>query len=302
MNDPTPASAERAFIPLSICVLTISDTRTEDTDKSGKLLADRLAAAGHSLHEKRIVPDDIYRIRAVVSGWIADPEVNAVISTGGHRGHRPRRHPGGGEPAPRQDHRRLRRSVQNDLVRRDQNLDDSVPGAGRGRERDLRLLPSRLVRRLPHRVGQAHRRSARLPHATVQPRRADAAAAGEIAGSGVVWRGRSHGRDHRYPCLDSSRLQGRKGPARRTRVAVARLATTAAGRLSKPRSGATDHVGCGGAPELMIDAVAPGLHGGLRCGDRQRPGPPPRASFSATSMTARLRPIVSTSSSFGIDT
>ena len=83
MNNPTPPRAVREFIPLSICVLTVSDTRTESTDKSGRLLADRLAAAGHRLHEKRIVPDDIYRIRAAMSGWIADPEVNAVISTGG---------------------------------------------------------------------------------------------------------------------------------------------------------------------------------------------------------------------------
>ena len=83
MNDSTPARPDRELIPLSICVLTISDTRNEDTDKSGKLLADRLTAAGHSLYEKRVVPDDIYRIRAAVSGWIADPEVNAVISTGG---------------------------------------------------------------------------------------------------------------------------------------------------------------------------------------------------------------------------
>ena len=83
MNDATPRNADREFIPLSICVLTVSDTRTEDTDKSGRLLADRLVAAGHRLREKRIVPDDIYRIRAAVSAWIADPEVNAVISTGG---------------------------------------------------------------------------------------------------------------------------------------------------------------------------------------------------------------------------
>ena len=83
MNDSTPRHTDRAFVPLSICVLTVSDTRNEDTDKSGRLLADRLLAAGHSLHEKRIVPDDIYLIRAVMSGWIADPEVNAVVSTGG---------------------------------------------------------------------------------------------------------------------------------------------------------------------------------------------------------------------------
>ena len=83
MTDSNHGLAESDFIPLSLCVLTLSDTRTEDTDKSGRLLADRLIAAGHSLHEKRIVPDDVYRIRAAVSEWIADPEVNAVISTGG---------------------------------------------------------------------------------------------------------------------------------------------------------------------------------------------------------------------------
>ena len=83
MNDSTTGHTDREFIPLAICILTVSDTRTEDTDKSGRLLAERLVAAGHSLHEKRIVPDDIYRIRAALSDWIADPEVNTVISTGG---------------------------------------------------------------------------------------------------------------------------------------------------------------------------------------------------------------------------
>jgi len=80
MNDN---KSEREFIPLNIAVLTISDSRTEKTDKSGALLAERLIAAGHRLAEKRIVPDDIYRIRAAVSHWIAEDGVNAVISTGG---------------------------------------------------------------------------------------------------------------------------------------------------------------------------------------------------------------------------
>jgi molybdenum cofactor biosynthesis protein B len=71
------------FIPIEIAVLTVSDTRTEETDKSGRLLVERLEAAGHRLHDKQIVPDDIYAIRAVVSGWIADPDVNAIITTGG---------------------------------------------------------------------------------------------------------------------------------------------------------------------------------------------------------------------------
>ena len=74
---------EREFVPVGIAVLTVSDSRNEQTDKSGKLLVDRLAAAGHRLADKVIVPDDIYQIRAVVSRWIADPDVNAVITTGG---------------------------------------------------------------------------------------------------------------------------------------------------------------------------------------------------------------------------
>ncbi|HHC72737.1 MAG TPA: molybdenum cofactor biosynthesis protein B [Thiotrichales bacterium] len=76
-------SNERQFVPLSIAVLTISDTRTEETDKSGATLKKMLEEAGHRLAEKCIVPDDIYRIRAEVSRWIADPGVQVVITTGG---------------------------------------------------------------------------------------------------------------------------------------------------------------------------------------------------------------------------
>lgn len=77
------SSNKREFIALKIAVLTVSDSRTEQTDKSGKLLAERLTAAGHLLAEKLIVPDDVYRIRAVVAGWIAADDVDAVITTGG---------------------------------------------------------------------------------------------------------------------------------------------------------------------------------------------------------------------------
>ena len=73
----------RELLPLNIAVLTISDSRDEATDKSGALLVGRLELAGHRLAEKRIVADDIYRIRAIVSGWVADDGVNVVISTGG---------------------------------------------------------------------------------------------------------------------------------------------------------------------------------------------------------------------------
>jgi molybdenum cofactor biosynthesis protein B len=77
------SSKKSEFVALDIAVLTVSDSRTEETDKSGKLLADRLQAAGHRLAEKRIIPDDVYAIRAVVAAWIADAGVDAVITTGG---------------------------------------------------------------------------------------------------------------------------------------------------------------------------------------------------------------------------
>lgn len=76
-------TVERAFIPIDIAVLTVSDTRGESEDKSGRLLAERLQTAGHRLAEKRIVKDDIYQIRAVVSAWIAASEINTVLITGG---------------------------------------------------------------------------------------------------------------------------------------------------------------------------------------------------------------------------
>ncbi len=75
--------SEREFISLSIGVLTVSDSRSDATDKSGCLLKDRLTSAGHRVHEKCIVPDDIYAIRAKVSQWVAAPDVNAALCTGG---------------------------------------------------------------------------------------------------------------------------------------------------------------------------------------------------------------------------
>lgn len=74
---------EREFVATSIAVLTISDTRTEADDRSGDAIVSRLSQTGHTLHEKAIVRDDIYRIREKVSAWIASPDVQVIISTGG---------------------------------------------------------------------------------------------------------------------------------------------------------------------------------------------------------------------------
>ncbi|WP_131667518.1 molybdenum cofactor biosynthesis protein B [Psychrobacter pygoscelis] len=74
---------EAKFIPLNIAVLTVSDSRTLAEDTSGQYLADSLTAAGHNLADRKLITDDIYQIRAVLSAWIADPNVHAVITTGG---------------------------------------------------------------------------------------------------------------------------------------------------------------------------------------------------------------------------
>ena len=71
------------FLPLSLCVLTVSDTRTLADDSSGAYLAEALTAAGHRLHARAVLPDDRYRLRALVSQWIADAAVDGVLVTGG---------------------------------------------------------------------------------------------------------------------------------------------------------------------------------------------------------------------------
>lgn len=73
----------RPFTPLSIAVLTVSDTRTRADDRSGDTLVERLSAAGHRLADRAIVQDDVAAIRAAVLGWTANPEVDVVITTGG---------------------------------------------------------------------------------------------------------------------------------------------------------------------------------------------------------------------------
>ncbi len=71
------------FHPLRIAVLTVSDTRTEDNDTSGALLAERLTAAGHELAGKAIVADDVEAIRAQVRAWCDAPDVEVIVATGG---------------------------------------------------------------------------------------------------------------------------------------------------------------------------------------------------------------------------
>jgi molybdenum cofactor biosynthesis protein B len=74
---------EKQFIPLNIAVLVVSDTRTDSDDVSGKTLVERARNAGHQVIEKKIVPDNIYQIRAAVSAWIANDGINVILTTGG---------------------------------------------------------------------------------------------------------------------------------------------------------------------------------------------------------------------------
>ncbi len=79
MSHKTP----KPFVPLNIAVLTISDTRTRDNDTSGDYLEQAAKAAGHNVVAREIVIDDIYKMRATATKWIADPGIHVVMSTGG---------------------------------------------------------------------------------------------------------------------------------------------------------------------------------------------------------------------------
>lgn len=75
--------ASRAFVPVGIAILTVSDTRTIDTDTSGAALIERIEAAGHTLRDRTIVRDDAGAIEAMLRAWIATPNIDVVITTGG---------------------------------------------------------------------------------------------------------------------------------------------------------------------------------------------------------------------------
>jgi len=76
-------SSTKEFIQMNVALLTVSDTRTKDTDTSGQYLSEQVQNLGHHLVAQEIVIDDVYLMRARVSAWIADPSVHVIISTGG---------------------------------------------------------------------------------------------------------------------------------------------------------------------------------------------------------------------------
>jgi molybdenum cofactor biosynthesis protein B len=76
-------TAERDLIPLNLCVLTVSDSRTLAEDSSGDYLVQALRDAGHRLADRKLLPDDRYKLRAAVSQWIADDAIDGILVTGG---------------------------------------------------------------------------------------------------------------------------------------------------------------------------------------------------------------------------
>ena len=74
---------ERKFIPINIALLTISDTRNVENDKSGDTLQDKILQAGHKLYERKIVIDDVNKIKNQAMVWLNNPEIEVIISTGG---------------------------------------------------------------------------------------------------------------------------------------------------------------------------------------------------------------------------
>ena len=79
----TKKDHSRKFIPVSVAVLTISDSRTEENDKSGALLVERVRNAGHQCADKQIVVDDIHQVRAQVCQWVVAPKIQVILTTGG---------------------------------------------------------------------------------------------------------------------------------------------------------------------------------------------------------------------------
>lgn len=73
----------KEFIPVRIAVLTVSDSRSLEEDRSGQVLADRITGAGHTLADRKLLPDERAEIVAQLRAWVADPEIDVVISTGG---------------------------------------------------------------------------------------------------------------------------------------------------------------------------------------------------------------------------
>ena len=155
----------RTFIPLRIAVLTVSDTRTQKTDKSGPLLAQFIEDAGHVLADRAVVEDDEKAIRKQVKKWIKDKEIDAVITTGGS-----------GEAAIRERDRRVLHHLSHAKLSDRRHLDGAEQSLRRLGRRYVYLLPAWFAGRLRGRLVGHPGASIRQPPPALQLHRGDAAA------------------------------------------------------------------------------------------------------------------------------
>ena len=174
------------FYPLRIAVLTVSDTRTEETDKSGALLAERLTGAGHELAGQAIVADDVEAIRAQVRSWADDDGIDVIISTGG-TGFAPRDvTPEAVKPLCPPRDGRVRGAVPPSQRRNGRTVHAPVARLCRTDRRHVHLLPAGLDRRLPRCLGPGPVAGARQPLPALLARGPGAAPAGARRMSGLT--------------------------------------------------------------------------------------------------------------------
>ena len=164
------------FIPVRIAVLTVSDTRTEKTDKSGSLLAEMLTKDGHQLADQAIEKDDIGALQARVKTWIEDPEVDVVITSGGTGFTGRDITPEALRPLFEKEIEGFSTAFHMAEPRQDRHLDDPIAGLRRRRRWDVYLLRSRFTRRLQGRLERHPQIPARHSAPALQLRRDHAAA------------------------------------------------------------------------------------------------------------------------------
>ena len=146
---PMSSTPSQELIAMNIAILTVSDTRGESQDSSGQFLEDSVVEAGHILIARRILPDDVYLMRALISSWIADSQVHAVVITGGTGFHERDSTPGPGALAG-QNHRRFWRRIPPAVSRRNWYLDHPVSSVWRTGQSYRHILPAWFYRRLSH--------------------------------------------------------------------------------------------------------------------------------------------------------
>ena len=127
-NMPT-GDPQRPFLPVNIAVLTVSDSRTIDTDKSGNVLCERIEAAGHRVAERKLVSDDADAIVTALRAWVADPGIDVIISTGGTGVTGRDVTPEAVLRRSRKGNSRLRRAVPLAELCQDRHVDGAEPGA-----------------------------------------------------------------------------------------------------------------------------------------------------------------------------